>query len=410
MANILTTRAQDSFSSNRELLDFSEGIALLDPNENPFTLATMKFGRGTTGNFKHSWLTDELVPETDTTDTTTACVTAGTTLYVDNADRWAAGDIGKRNATFETFLVTAVNTTTGALTIVRDYGATSGAYTALAGTFADEDVLTIIGNAFEQGHQLPTEKTTTEVQMDNWCQEQRTPFGISERAAAAAVRGEADWPFQARKAGITHQRKLEYQNFFGHPMPGDLGLSSSGTGNDAPATAGGLWHFLTGGTGFNGTGSDRRVSNTEITMNEFLTFVEALFEYGSGRRICFCAPIFRTAMAYWGITKQNTFSTDTVLGMKVGRWQSDHGEIVFITHKMLKNQGGNSLNIAFFVDMDDVKWITYSNIGQTRFRKLSPYEATGKTIMQAEWTTSSCLEVKTPKKHGVIYGTSSYAA
>ena len=126
---------------------------------------TMKFGRGTTGNIKHSWLTDELIPETDTVDTTQACVTAGTTLRPDNADRFAVGDIVMRNATRETFLVTANDATD--LTIVRDYGKTSGAYTALAGTFADEDVITIIGNAFEQGHALPTMRSTTEVQMDN---------------------------------------------------------------------------------------------------------------------------------------------------------------------------------------------------------------------------------------------------
>ena len=410
MANTLTTRAQDTFSTNREKLDFAEGIALLDPNENPFTLMSMKFKKKTSGNVKHSWLYDVLVPETDTVDATTTTPTdSGTAIYVDNADRFAAGDVVRVNATNETMLVTAISTGTNGLTVVRDYGATSGAYTELAATFTDGDYLTIIGNAFEQGHQLPVEKSTTEVQIDNWCQTQRTPFGISEIAAAAAVRGEADWPFQMRKSGITHSRKLEYQHIWGHPMPGDLGLSSSGTGNDDPAAGGGLWHFLTGGTGFEGTGSDRLVSQAEITQSEFLDFIENAFEFGSRQKVMYCAPILRSALDFWGISKLQTFSEKTVYGMNVATWLSSHGTIVFVTHKMLKDPGSDGA-YNFLIDMEDVAIVNYSNIGSTRLRTLDPYAATGKTIKQAEYQTISCLELRVPKKHACLYAVTSYAA
>ena len=409
MANIILTRAASDFSTNREKLDFAEGIALLDPNENPFTLMTMKYKKKTSGNIKHSWLYDELVPESDTSDTAaTACVTAGTTLYVDNYTYFSAGDIVRIVATNETVLVTA-STSTGALTIVRDYGATSGAYTALAATVADGGGLQIIGNAFESGHALPVEKSTKEVQLDNYCQDQRTPFGITEVAAAAAVRGEDDWPFQMRKSAITHQRKIELQNLWGHPMPGDKGLSSSGTGNSDPATGGGLWHYLTGGTGFTGTGSDRLVSQAEITQAEFESFIEASFEFGSAQKVMFCAPKLRSALDSWGISKLQTFSEKNVFGMNVAKWVSAHGTIIFVTHKMLKAVGSEGA-YNFLVDMNDLSWITYSNIGSTRLRQLDPYKATGKTIKQAEWQTISCLELRVPKKHSCLYGVTSYAA
>lgn len=403
MANVITTRARDSFSTNQEKLDFAEGIALLDPNENPFTLMTMKFGRGTAGSIEHKWLYDELVPETDTVDTTSTCVTAGTTLRVDNVDRFMVGDIVMRNATRETFLVTARAQGDGnGLTIVRDYGSTSGAYTALAGSFEDEDVITIIGNAFEEGHDFPDVRSTTLTELVNYCQDQRTPFSLTEVAAAASTYGENDWTWQEKKAAITHQRKLEYQNIWGHPMPGDKGVYD-GSSNTNPAAGGGLWHFLTGGTGFSGTGSDRLVSQAELTQSEFLSFLEAVFEYGSAQKVMFCAPLFRTAMDTWGISKLNTFSEKTVYGMNVATWVSAHGTIVFVTHKMLKDDTEG--NVAFIVDMNDLRWITYSNIGSTRRRELKPYEADGSTVKKAEYQTISCLEVKTPKKHGAIYGT-----
>ena len=409
MAQIVTTRAQANFSTNREKLDFAEGIALLEPNENPVTLMTMKFGRKTSGNIKHSWLFDELVAETDTADTTSASVTAATYVQVNNIDRWAIGDIGFVEKSHETFLVTAVSTGNDQLTIIRDYGATSGAYTALAQSFADNNVIKIIGNAFEQGHQLPTQKSTQEVQLDNWCQDQRTSFGVSEVAAAAAVRGEADWPFQMRKAAKTHNRKREWQNVFGHPMPGDRGLSSSGTGNDDPATGGGILHYLTGGTGFTGTGTDRLLSNAELTKAEFLTWIQHCFRYGSANRVLFCAPLFRTAFDSWGLADLRTVSEKTVFGLKVITWVSSHGTITIVTHKMLEDQGGSDGAYAFMLDMDDLKWVTYSTIGATQLRMLDPYKSDGKTIRQAEFQTISCLEMRVTKKHGCIYGTTSFA-
>lgn len=405
MANILTTRAQDSFSTNREKLDFAEGIALLDPNENPFTLMSLKFKKKTSGNIKHSWLYDELVPELDTLNG--AATTGETAMTVDNITYFATGDIIRLTASNETVLVTSL--TGSVLTVVRDYGATSGAYTAKAATVADGAYLQIISNAFEQGHTLPTAKSTTEVQLDNWCQDVRTPFAISEVAAAAAVRGEADWPFQMRKAGITHQRKLELMNLWGHPMPGDKGIYASGTGNTAPAAAGGLMHFLTGGTGFTGTGSDRLVSQAEITKNEFLSFIEAGFEYGSAQKVMFCAPILRTALDYWGISQLNTFSEKTLYGMNVAKWVSSHGTIIFVTHKMLTPPGSEGA-FNFLVDMNDVAIVNYGNIGSTRMRLLDPYAATGETSKKGEFQTISCLEVRVPKKHACLYSVTSYAA
>lgn len=409
MAQLVVTRAQDSFSSNREKLDFAEGIALLEPNENPFTLMTMKFGRKTSGNIKHSWLFDELVAETDTADTTSASVTAATFVQVNNIDRWGIGDIGFVEKSHETFLVTAVSTGNDQLTIIRDYGATSGAYTALAQSFDDDDVIKLIGNAFEQGHILPTQKSTTEVQLDNWLQTQRTPFGVSEVAAGAAVRGEADWPFQMRKANKTHLRKIEWQNIFGHPMPGDRGLSSSGTGNDNPATGGGILHYLTGGTGFVGTGSDRLLLNAEITKAEFLTWIQHCFRYGSANRVLLCAPLFRTAFDSWGLADLRTVSEKTVFGLKVLTWVSSHGTITIVTHKMLEDQGGGDGAYAFMLDMEDIKWVTYAVGGSTRLRMLEPYKATGATIRQAEFYTISCIEIRVTKKHGCMYGTTGFA-
>lgn len=408
MTNITAVKGRVDFSTNREMLDFAEGIALLDANENPFTLATMKFKTKTSGNIKHSWLKKELIPETDMIDIVgLSTLTANTTLRPENEDRFALGDIWRREASGETFLVTGTDGTD--LTIVRDYGngASDGAYDTLADTFADEDIVVWVGNAFEDGASLPGMRSLKETQMDNFCQLQRTPWGLGELAAAASVRGEDDWTLEARVSAITHMRKIERQNLFGHPAKGDLTINS-GAGT-APSAGGGMWHFLKGGDNFSGTGSDRLVSNAEITHNEFLEYLEALFEFGSSRRVCFCLPKLRTALDYWGISKLNTFSETTKYGMKIATWLSSHGEIAFITHKMLKDQGGSDGGYAFFMDMDDITWVIYNGFATHR-RDLEPYKSGGKMVKEAEWVTCGCLEVKEPRKHGCIYNITSFAA
>ncbi len=395
------TRATANFSTNQWKLDFAEGIALLDPNENPFTLVTMKMGRGTTGNIKHFWLEDQLVPETDQVNYSTDIGSSGTSIVVDNGDRFKVGDLVMHNATKEVMLVSSVSANT--LTVIRDYGQGSESWTALADTISDNDYLTIIGNAFEQGYQLPAIRSTKTTERYNYCQDQRTPLGISEIAAAAALYGEQDWPWQMRKAAITHQRKLEYQNIWGKPAPGDMGLSSSGTGNTDPTTAAGIWHYMT-----EYADSSRKVSQTDLTQSEFLDFIEAGFEYGSSQKIMLCPPLLRTALDYWGISKLNTFSEKNLYGMNVAKWVSSHGTIIFITHKMLKDPGSDGY-FAFLLDMKNIRWITYSNIGSTRFRELDPYKATGKTIKQAEFQTISCIELKLPDTHAVLKDFTSYS-
>lgn len=381
-------RARSNWSTNREDIDFAKGIALLDPNENPFTLATMDMGKKTTRTIQHSWFEDELVPESDTVNQASLDATS-TAWTVDNGARFAVGDLVMHNASREVVLVTAVSSND--LTVIRDYGEAEG-WTALDGSPADGAYLTVIGNAFEQGHPLPTIRSTVEVQYDNYCQDVRTPIGMSEVAEASAVRGEDDWNFQRRKAAISHQRKLEYMNFWGKPYVGGKAYYSS---NILPTTAGGINHFIS-----ENAPAAQKKDETEITSTEFQEWLEYLFEYGSGTKWCYCDPNLRTALDQWGISKLNTFVSDTYYGMAVDRWKSSHGTVIFVTHKMLKNPESTDYKYAFFLDMEKVAWTVFQKIGSTRLRKLEPYKATGATVKQEEYQTISCIEFGQAACHG----------
>lgn len=388
---IVGTRPRTAPSTNREDTDYEMGIALLDPFQNPVTFMTMDMGRDTADTIDFHWFEDEMVPERSATTATTT--TGGTTLTFASGtgDRYAIGDLVRHEATDEVMLVTASTTTTVGVT--RDFGASTESITTLADTVALGDFIMVIGNAFEQGHPLPVVRSTKDIQYDNYCQDERTPVAMSEVAQNAKWRGEDDWPFQKRKAGIWHQRKLEFQGIWGRPYVGDKGQFV--TSNTNPTASGGINHFIQQ----HGL-TNQKLDEDEITQDEFQNFMEFVFEYGSGLKFCYCPPALRTALDKWGISKLNTFTSDTVFGMAVAKWLSSHGEIVFITHRMLKFRNSTSdYYYSFFMDMDELRWKTYRNIGSTRWRPLNVYEATGETSTKGEFQTIGGIKFGQPPHH-----------
>lgn len=395
------TKAQTNLSSNREKFDFAEQIALLEPDAAKFTTLTMRTNKGTTGATTHRWLDDELQPDEVQIDDSTTYSAGSVTITVDDGNAFAAGDLVMVNASKEIFLVISISTDN--LTVDRDYGeAGTPGYVARADSISDDAWLTIIGNAFEQGHPLPSIKNFQEVERTNVVQDLRTPFGVTEIVAATDQYGENDWPYQMRKKGVEHLRNLERQNVQGVAVRSDLSLYSSS--NTAPGTAAGIDFYIR-----EYGDSVRQISQTEITQTEFLDALQAMFANGSQNKLLLSSPTLRTAFDFWGISKLNTFVAGTVFGMKINRWESSWGTVSIVTEEILRDPGSDG-ETSYFIDLDNVKIVTLQGIGQTRLRMLEPYKATGATIKQAEWNTISCLEVRSAGTHGYITGVTSYAA
>ncbi|HET6455524.1 MAG TPA: DUF5309 family protein [Armatimonadota bacterium] len=385
-------RARGALSANREDTDFAKGIALLDPFESPITSLTMSFAAETSKTVDKHWLEDELCPETDTVNYGSGYDSSSTAIIVDNGARFAVGDRVMHNTTREVMLVTAISSNT--LTVDRDYGQAGEGWTALAGNITDGDYLTIIDNAFEQGHPLPAMRSTVEVEYKNYCQDVRTPTGWTEVNKATAMRGMEDYALQERKKGIEHQQKLERMNLWGKPVEGDKGMYVAGTGNVNPTAAGGINHYIQ-----EYAPSNQKFDETELTMQEFIDKLEYVFEHGTGTKWCYCPPRLRTALDTWGISKYNTFSKEKVFGVPVARWLSSHGEVIFMTHKMLKNPQADDWLYCFFIDQDLIKWNTLRRIGTTRLRRMDPYKATGETSEKMEFQTIGCIRYGQPWVH-----------
>lgn len=385
-------RARDSAVSTREDTDYAKGIALLDRWVNPLTLMTLSLAhyQADTVDFHH--FEDEYVPYTDAINNGAGYSNSDTSIVVDDGTKFIVGDLIEIVRTTEVVLVTAISTNT--LTVIRDYGQAEG-WTTRAAAMVDDDPIRRLSNAYEQGHPLPGIVTTQEVDIKNYCQDIRTAVGLSEVHAAAKHRGEADEAFQERKAAVIHMEKLEMANWFGLPYAGDKGLYSGTHGSgDKPTTCGGVDHFIV-----NNNDSDLMVDQDDLTMFEYMDFLEAGFDKGSKEKFQYVPPAFRTGLDKWGIVKMQTFVGAKVLGMEVSKWVSAHGTVYFLTHDMLKRQGATLYYNTYLVDQEKLSWVTYSDIGSTRLRRLNPYEATGATKKEAEYQSIQGVRTELPECH-----------
>lgn len=386
--------------------DVADGIFLLDPNENPFTLITRQMGKMTSKVIKHSWFADELFPEVATVSSTTSVTTTGTTVTVISGDgvRVAVMDIIVVHDSFEQMLVTAISGDD--LTVIRDYGQNetgNEGWTALATTIATGDSLIIIGNAMTEGSTAPALKATLEVMRNNFCQGFRKPFDITEELLNSALYGEQQLPYQTRKAAIEILRQIEYTNIYGNPYAGDGLTQNSTPGSRFPATSGGIIHFIT-----ENAPAENIVSQTELTKAEFLTFIRDGYRYGSRQKVLFAAPLIISAIESWGIADLQTRPDDTTYGIAVQNWLSAHGETAIINHKILRGQTSTQGNTALLIDMQHLKQVVMNNMD---LRLVQNIQANDAMTRKDEWRFTGSIEFKgSAGNHAMLKDITSFAA
>ncbi len=139
----------------------------------------------------HEWLEDELLPNTDTTNSTTTAL--NTTITVAHGERFRIGDQVKPDGSGEVLFVTAVSDNN--LTVVRGYGSTASS------TIADGAALHILGNAALEGDDAPDARFTHRVRQGNYTQIFTAGVEVSGSQLAStklAVADEMDYQKQER--------------------------------------------------------------------------------------------------------------------------------------------------------------------------------------------------------------------
>jgi hypothetical protein len=330
--------ATDDPLSNELLPDIRDKIAMLDPQTSQFTTMLMKLPEERAESFKVEWLNDELLPmvtglsASATSAATNLDVTAGEGSYFKNGDILRIADTG------EPVRVTA--SAASAITVVR---AIDGSTAASA---ASTVKLVKIGSSNPQGGTLPTAVITQRAHNYNYAEIFRDSYRFTETALATKkwVGGSLLAKEKIKKA-IEHKWNIENMLFFGARSY----TASAGSGSTPLASSGGLLNFVTAES-----------DSDTLDEVELQTFFRHGLEYGSSRKVFFCAPLVAQVLSSFLEDKLQSRPGDSVWGVKVDKVISGvaGADIPVIVKREWKRYGesaGQYGTYGVLVDMDNVQ-------------------------------------------------------
>jgi hypothetical protein len=356
-----------------------QGIALQERWKNPTLLMLLNLKVMASKTVEYNHFEDQLFPDLDQINLVAGYTADQTSWVVDDATKHKRGDRILVENTDEMVLCTAVNEDTETITVIREYGVSEG-WSSTKAAILDNYYLRTCGNAFEEGHPFPDTRTTKVQKKTNYTQIFRTGVEMTENARNSAVRGPNDWDHQKMKKNIEHSHDIEKDFFKGKPYAGDKGAYNSSTGNTAPATTGGYDHWIVANNN-----SDLIVDQDDLTMFEYLEFLEAVFDKGSNEKFQYSPAAWFTALDKWGITKLQTMINEKMLGMSINRWVRSPGQqIVFIQHDFLKRSASTLYNYNYIIDHAHVG-IVIGPSGGSRWRDEMGYkDLSGQTVAKQE--------------------------
>jgi hypothetical protein len=168
----------------------SDLVAINSPFDTPLLDALGDPARAARSTI-HEWLEDALLPNQDSVnDNAYGNALTDTQFVVNDATRFRVGDQIKLQTKNEVMLVTAVNTGTNTLTVVRGYGGST------AETLVDQAVITILGNAALEGDDADSARFTARSRKTNYTQIFASTVEVSGSELAVrqlGVRDELDY-------------------------------------------------------------------------------------------------------------------------------------------------------------------------------------------------------------------------
>ncbi len=398
MATIKTGMVDtEDILSDERVIDMSEKIGLLQPDDTQFTTMLMRLGAKDAIREKVNWLTDEYLPRTSAL--AVSATSADTVLTVTSGHgntRFRIDNIVRVMETGEGLLVTG--TSANSIAVTRGLGAIASA----AGTSAQSaSHLVIVGAAAAQGASSGTAQVVQRTLGYNYIQEQRNSLSFSTVQSKIELYGGREPAKEIRKKAVEHKRSIESTLFWGlrnqdtSASPGPRGF------------AGGAYEFLQAGTWLTSAG-------TGLTPVEFDTFCQGPYSYGSSNKVFFCAPTVASVLSqmYRDKWEPNTNSASETYGVKVDAFiNGAFGKTLpIVVKKEWVDYDATSTNfgtMGFLLDMDYIRWRPLRELNTQLRQNIQEPSATVETH---EYYTAHTLEFQEERCHGLLKGTIAYAA
>lgn len=356
-------------NTNNNVRDMAANVFELEPNVAPLLAITSKQSSEPAINPKIEWNEDESMPRITTLSASAA---SNATAFGVTADIFRVGDVIRNTVKGWGILVTA--TAAGAVS-----GSAIGGTAQTTATSGDE--LYLVANANAEGSTLREIKYPQLVTASNYCENVRTPFGLTGTEKATKHYGGDEEARFENKFGREHARALEQIAFFGLR---DLKATNQ-------RMAGGLLEFIsTNSTGGGGT-------LTEATWQSFL---KSGFRYGSERKIAFCSPTVVQAVEGFARAnlKVNVPEKANDYGVVMKTYYSGQGIVDIVMHRDW-NDSSTYGGYAILVDMDAFK---YRPLRDTRLRR--NVQAPDYDGVKHEYLTEASFQIVHERRHAKLTG------
>lgn len=311
--------------------DVTETIFLKKPDESPFTALMVGLKKTKVGDPEFKWFNKNIRAQSTLAN---GASLIGATLTVDNASLFVPGDvirvIDKTNlALLAIHRVTAVNTGTNVLTLVRGLAGTADA------NIADNDIILRIGNAQQEYSPIPTPVAEDLIPFSNYTQIFRHSSSYSrtfwESTKFFAGMREKELQTNRDEKRREHTREIESAMLFGRK-----GIEGAGSGSPRRMT-GGIDYWLQESAT---AGVDNRVDIAGAgiaTLAGFQAFLASQgFAYGGQEKWGFASS---EVLAILGNLVLNTIRTEnhlTSFGLNVTTFEFSTGTLHLVRHDLMR--------------------------------------------------------------------------
>jgi hypothetical protein len=363
--------------ADEKVVDMEPAFRVLDQDQSQFSTILNKLPSRSASREKVNWLEDELFPNLTTLGTSATSAASAITVATGTGGYFRVGDLVRVVESGEMLEVTAV--TTDLLAVTRSVGSVAAA-TAQTGTD-----LVIVSNAAAQGADYGTLKVTKRTLGYNYTQIHRHPFGFTGTDVEIETYGPGEPASELAKKAVEHKRALENTCFFGAR---DFSTGYSG----------GLVEFLSTNV-FSSAGA--------IDLAYIDAKLQAIYQYGSTRKVIFAAPTPAAALSRLFADRWvRARPEDKVYGAKVNSFiNGAYGES---TPVIVKREWGIRQTAAnghaswmFVLDLDYLKKRPMRNRNTKLLRNR---QGNGVDAVIHEYLTEMSLEVSQEKVHGLIKG------
>lgn len=374
----------ENVPASRRVRDVSERIAYLDPDAAPFTLLLSKAKKSTASAPKFEWIEKELPPRWDQLNNGGGYNDSATSIVVDNGAYFGVGDIVNVVRTGEKIRVSAVNTSTNTLTIVRSVGNTAAA------ALVNNDDLQIIGNAYAEGSPLGLEKTHVEAYLYNYTQILRTPFGETGTSMATEFYTGKRRPQMRKEKAIEHKIDLERTALFG-----ERDIDTTSTNNPRRYTGGALFYLADNIKDAGGT----------LTGSEIEDWLQDVYTHTSGgdSRILFASPKIISVIDQLAVGNLQLVPSDKTFGISVRQWLTSHGTFNIVKHRLLDNGVGGTGYGGYGLLLDPALW-EYKTLAGRDTQLRVDVGVDGDDAWTDEYLTECGWKVGLSKAQGVLKG------